>query len=468
MNILDLLTPYGITPRRVSTNKGGEYHSPCPGCGGDDRFHTWPEQNGGQGSYWCRGCDKGGDCLQFLRDFEGLSFADAKSRLGLPEEYGTKDIDRQRQTAATWVPEQKKWPAHVADPAVWQDHAGKFVDACHQALLADTDHLSWLAKRGIDQARVVKYRLGLHQTTNWQPSFRPRTAWGMTGGKNQRTGRPEMFVLPAGIVIPFFVNSELHRVRIRLEVKDQTNPKKRYHAVSGSIMDSFITRADAEVYAVIETELDAIMLDGQAGDLIGAVAVGSSHAKPTDAAGLILQKAKRILNALDYDDAGTSASSWWQKTFARHLRWPVPVGGDPGEFYEQRGREGVRVWITKGLPPVHQAAEISLFLSIEVKKQEKMIEAPSVEPEITPVAASPAEVKIDLLRLAELLKQCPVCLQKTAHAFGIRKLPAYNRDLHYDAMGEISRLVFSPAVFDHLHTLPAQVITAGNILEVTP
>lgn len=470
-NIIALIGNHGITPRRVSTNKGGEYHSPCPGCGGDDRFHAWPEQNGGEGSFWCRGCGKGGDCLQFLRDFDGLNFVEAKSRLGLPDAYGLKEVDRRRQAPQQWAPEHKQRPDQVADPAVWQQHAERFVDTCHQALLADPEHLSWLAKRGIDQAMVIKYRLGLHQTKDWQPSFRPRASWGLTGGKNPRTGRPEMFVLPAGIVIPFFVEGVLHRLRIRLERLDPKNPKKRYHAVSGSVMDTFITRADAEVYLVVETELDAIMIDGQAGEMVGAVAVGSSHAKPTDAAGLCLQRATRVLNALDYDDAGTSATSWWQQTFSRHQRWPVPVGGDPGEFFEQQGREMVRQWIIKGLPPVHQATEVRLFLSIDPEQRKQSPQPPALaqtpvkqEPlAATTAPATPAEIQ----HLADLLKHCPVCIQKTEHAFGLRKLANYNQDQHWDALGQISRLVFSAPVFDYLHTLPAQVITAGNLEENT-
>ena len=88
MNILALLEEKNITTRRVSGNKGGEYHSSCPGCGGDDRFHTWPAQNNGRGSWWCRKCGKGGDAIQFLREFSGMSFKDACSRLGIKKTAG--------------------------------------------------------------------------------------------------------------------------------------------------------------------------------------------------------------------------------------------------------------------------------------------------------------------------------------------------------------------------------------------
>jgi phage/plasmid primase-like uncharacterized protein len=66
--ILDILRRK-VEPSRVkhvSANKGGEYHSPCPVCGGNDRFHVWPNQDGGEtaqragvpGTWWCRACDQ--------------------------------------------------------------------------------------------------------------------------------------------------------------------------------------------------------------------------------------------------------------------------------------------------------------------------------------------------------------------------------------------------------------------------
>ena len=72
MNVLELVGIAGISPKKVASTKGGEYHSACPACGGNDRFHVWPEQHGGNGSYWCRRCSKSGDNIQFLIDFEGL------------------------------------------------------------------------------------------------------------------------------------------------------------------------------------------------------------------------------------------------------------------------------------------------------------------------------------------------------------------------------------------------------------
>ena len=56
--VLDLLQAKGITAKKVSGHKSGEYHSPCP-CDpkSRDRFHVWPEQNEGNVSWWCRSCN---------------------------------------------------------------------------------------------------------------------------------------------------------------------------------------------------------------------------------------------------------------------------------------------------------------------------------------------------------------------------------------------------------------------------
>ena len=47
--ILDILRRYvdGTKIKKASARSGGEYHSPCPKCGGTDRFCVFPEQPGG-------------------------------------------------------------------------------------------------------------------------------------------------------------------------------------------------------------------------------------------------------------------------------------------------------------------------------------------------------------------------------------------------------------------------------------
>lgn len=61
---------------------GKEYAGACPWCGGTDRFHYFPDSD----RYWCidkgrNGCGRKGDAIQFLRDYHGLSFHEAKQRV---------------------------------------------------------------------------------------------------------------------------------------------------------------------------------------------------------------------------------------------------------------------------------------------------------------------------------------------------------------------------------------------------
>ena len=79
----------GITLKRVASTNGGEYVSSCPDCGGDDRFHVWPNE-GLNGRFWCRQCGKSGDMIEFLRWQKGMSFKEACDAIGKPFPYKTK------------------------------------------------------------------------------------------------------------------------------------------------------------------------------------------------------------------------------------------------------------------------------------------------------------------------------------------------------------------------------------------
>lgn len=76
--LLGLVEDYGLNLRKTSNSQGGEYHSSCPACGdGIDRFVIWPQLN----RYWCRRCKISGDGIQFCRDFLGMSFKEACTKV---------------------------------------------------------------------------------------------------------------------------------------------------------------------------------------------------------------------------------------------------------------------------------------------------------------------------------------------------------------------------------------------------
>src|SRR5918912_568461 len=74
--------------KKVASTGGGEYAGPCPFCGGRDRFRVQPLR----GRWWCRGCSDGPrwqDAIAYVRQREGVGFAEACQRLGAsPSELG--------------------------------------------------------------------------------------------------------------------------------------------------------------------------------------------------------------------------------------------------------------------------------------------------------------------------------------------------------------------------------------------
>lgn len=379
MNILDLYIEDGYQPKRATAR---EHHGPCPSCGGDDRFCLYLDQGegkaAGMGTFHCghgkggNGCGKGGDAIEYLRVFRNLSFGDACSVLGIatgrpPASWLAKTprVPKKALQYPEFSPRHISWPDDVTDPDKWQAHAEKFIAACHEQLLQRQKSLDYLAGRGISVDQIKKYRLGIHlgETRNeveWEPSFRPRKSWGMTD--NHRAGRPQMFILPAGLVIPWYNERGLRRIRIRLAKQDPQNPRKKYHVVVGSAMDMWLTGADREAIVTIETELDGIMIDG-INDRVGVLALGAVAMKPDDVSDSALRACHTILIGLDFDEAGPDASRWWEKTYPQSRLHPVPAGKDPGELFERGwtdlngvhhpGDVMVRAWIAAGLPAVN-------------------------------------------------------------------------------------------------------------------
>lgn len=341
MNVLALAQQH-VQLRKASATKGGEWHGPCPWCGGRDRFHVWPEQ-GGQGTYWCRSCGKGGDAIQFLRDHSGMTFKEACDYLNIRVD--EKQYRKPDTAPREYQPREPQTPAEL-----WREKAEKFTTWAQEQLAQNADVLSWLAARGISREAAVKYRLGWNTGEDGKDLYRQRKAWGLPEIVKEN-GRPKALWLPIGLVIPQITADAVQRVRIR-----RPEGEPRYYVLPGSSSATMILEEHREAFVIVESELDAIAC-ASSGTLAGAVATGSLEGKPDAAAFAILKNAKQILNALDFGDQGGGkeaakrAVKWWADNFPKtNTRWPVPQGKDPGEAY-QMGTD-LEEWIKKGLWPV--------------------------------------------------------------------------------------------------------------------
>lgn len=330
MNILDLIQADGFTLKKQATTNGGEYAGACPFCGGSDRFRVWPEE----GRYWCRGCGKSGDSIQYLRERRGLSFIEACNVMGHdpgPRKNGTRP--------ALWTPKEAKEPSEL-----WQAKAGAFLDRAVSFLWSrhGDETRRWLRNvKGISNETIKQARLGYNQSDINEP----RVDWGLEPViKDDGTERRQW--IPAGLVIPHIVGGAVNRLRIR---RDNPGEGARYVIVSGSSSAPMAWNLERAAAVIVESEPDGLLLNQDAGDLAGVVAMGSAQAKPDRITHEALKAAVIILVSLDTDDAGAK-SSWqfWPETYgAKAKRWPTVKGKDASEAWAN-GLD-LRAWIVAGV-----------------------------------------------------------------------------------------------------------------------
>lgn len=365
--------------KKVSSSKGGEYHSPCPLCGGNDRFVVFPEQLGGEicqkhgitGTWSCpRHCDKGGDVISWYMEIEGLTFAAACAELKI-ELSGSKRKRPYRplrrphpDTGDVFVPVQYAPPVET-----WRNQATKLATNAYERLLQSPSILRYLAARGLPEAAVHAYRLGYIEAegTRTDCIYRARAAFGLpekygANGKLIRALR-----IPRGITIPVWGgDGSCLRIRIRRRDvdRDQTNPKDPKYLLVPQPGQPYSAplqlkpkgiSPDLTTWVVVESELDAMAVHHACGGEVGVLSVLTVRVKPDQAAHAALTRAARILVALDFDvdkadgsNPGADAWPWWQRTYPQARLWPVPEGKDPGEA----SALGVNLadWIFAGVP----------------------------------------------------------------------------------------------------------------------
>jgi DNA primase len=391
---IDLVQLVGGNLKRVAATNGGEYAGACPFCGGRDRFRVWPER----GRWWCRQCERHGDALSFVQQREGFGFGEALRYLGL------------QGNEPTWspAPRQPVLPEAVEPPApAWQQAALAFVEQAEAALWGDYDRpLNWLRSRGFADDTLRQARVGYHAGVgpHGDGQYVARTAWGLLPDE----GKHNLW-LPRGIVIPWLVQGELWRVAIRRPVPDdawqavrnppQTSPAP--HGIAAMVLrclreqHSYLTvrtlaqrcalavadvqtaladldtaklvqpptrhyfvpgsrnalyNADAlqrgKPAMLVEAALDALAVQQEAGDLVSAVATGTTGARGIRWLGKLAGCTPMLLS-YDNDQGGTAPTRHWRDVFREQAHVWRPYPDDPAAMLEHGF--AVRGWIEAGL-----------------------------------------------------------------------------------------------------------------------
>ena len=340
MTLFDLAQQAGLSPKWVASTEGGEFHSACPVCGGNDRFRIHPHkrQSKCEGTYQCRKCGVRGDSLKFATQFLNYSFKEAFDLLGNGQPFLDKKIF---EIPNEWRPFVVKAP-----PNQWRLEANDFVDTCHRRLLLKNDVMESLEKRGIDMHSIMLYELGW----NDKNLFLPRKSWGLEEAKNEY-GEPRSLWIPKGLVIPFIEEGKLGnvaRLKIRRFGWKEGDKIPKYVAVSGSMNGMSIMGNEGRKHVIIvESELDAMAIDCVMGHTVCAIAVGGALKAPDNLTNHIASRAENLLICFDNDKAGKHMMLKWQKWYPKAISFPVKGFKDLGEAIE--GGFDIVKWLNKAL-----------------------------------------------------------------------------------------------------------------------
>jgi DNA primase len=345
MNLLDLISR-DVPLRRTSSKHGGEFSGPCPLCRrGKDRFKVWPVLR----RWAClgfkagrAGCDRSGDAVDYLRQRDGMSYADACAQLGR-----TQIVCPGRLPAPQIL--SVSAPAQLRPPSdVWQTRAAAWIREC-ETLLFDQQGSGarcWLEQRGLTEATIRQARLGY----NPYDRHEVRARWGLPPASQ---GCSRSVWLPRGILIPWLVGGDIWRINVRRPLTPQQTEDGQPKYVGPAGFSPALYGADYltldKPVVLVEGEIDALTVQQVAGDLVTAVATGATGGARR--AGWVAQLALApvVLVAFDVDPnaAGDQAAAWWLRvlTSARRLR---PVGCKDVNAMHTAGID-VRAWVQTGL-----------------------------------------------------------------------------------------------------------------------
>lgn len=313
---INLLSLINAPLKKVAGTGGGEYHGPCPLCGGTDRFIVQPSN----GRWSCRQCSpKWNDAIAFVMRRDNVSFKEAVESLSL-------SLPERQQRATHHRPTLPPPPVNAGnlreDYACfhdgWQANAHEFVGKCFDRLWSSEGEraLNYLKDRHMTESIIGAAGLGYNDQEI-------RAYWGDV----------EVW-LPRGIVIPWEYAGQIWTVNIRRPNGDIRGDKGlRYIQAKGGangLYGADFIYPDCGVM-IVEGEFDSLVLrsafrpNPNFGRMV-FVATGSSVGARLLRWVTLLSMSDGVLMAFDADEAGDKASEWWSMALHKKTRRTRPNG----------------------------------------------------------------------------------------------------------------------------------------------
>ena len=332
-------------PSRAWRTGEMEFHSNCPWCGGQDRFAFWSS-----GRYSCSirasGCGRSGrDVIDFLREYEGLSFVAACDELGIdPGQLYT--IRTPCLIAADEGPPSKRW----------QERAAAVVQQAQRLLWSPRGRmaLTYLKSRGFSDDTIQAAALGYIPCRcdgSWY-----QDAPELWGYSQQEDTHDEVW-LPEGILIPWPADGHLWTLHIR-RLSGLKDDDDRYVQIKGSregLYNVDMLRVDVPL-VLCESEIDALSGQQACGDTAAFVATGAVTRGRRDRWLALMGLASCVLVAYDDDPpdrngtrAGDAGATYWVETLPHAVRW-LPWAHDVNDMLT--AGQDIRAWIKLGVAVV--------------------------------------------------------------------------------------------------------------------
>ncbi len=318
VSVVERQATINLTRRSNHKDFGDEFWGPCPFCkGGDNRFHVWPQGN--RPHYWCRVCLREGSPAQFLMEYCNMTFGEALEALGLP------DSEEEHEYSPPSLNEQL---ARGAPPSkLWQTSASLIIERAiaylwHPKSPEGQEALAYLKGRGLTDETIKKARLGyvpLGKDGRWYTGDFEK--WGINPDELREDQRAKGGVrIPDGILIPWTEGNTVWKLCVK-----RPGQVMSYGQVMGS-SDGGLYNIDSVTAdmpcMMVESELCALSVQQEAGDIINCVATGSTPKGRNSKLASDLVAASCILQSFDADEAGDEAAEYWLQRFKeKAMRW---------------------------------------------------------------------------------------------------------------------------------------------------
>jgi hypothetical protein len=309
--------------------------------------------------HWrCWACGEHGDALDWLAKRDGIDLVEAARRLD-PSAVGDRSraksptAARGASAATRPMPDTSAAPEPAWRNPEWQATVDQIITEAEAVLWTPDGRraLRWLRSRGMADHTIKRFRLG----------FNPRdfrTAPIEVLGRYDR-GEPRRICVRRGVTIPWvapgatyaasvecdhrWVGANVRRLGPDHNLDAPLDP--RYWALTGPKTRGYLypwadilPTQGIRPALLVEGELDAVLAEQEAGNLVLVGSIGGATQHPDRSALVALAQCPVWLVATDHDAAGVEAArAWRDRAPHKARRVMLPHGKDVGEFVQKGG-----------------------------------------------------------------------------------------------------------------------------------